>query len=307
MSHLARRRFALAGVSAVVSLAAAGGASASLVQTPVLTAGVSEEDPAVSGDYLVWDQNSAGQKKHFNAFMRFNGVTTRLNPIGTRAWSGGIDGTTIVYQQANAAATQSSIMMFDAVTHKRSAPPAGVNKPSWEFNPTISGNWLLFGRQSGQHYRRSQVILRSLTSKTSFVLADVSTSGYVVYPGQVNGNWVVWGRCGPSSCSVYRRNIATRVSNKLVNTLQRDKYEFDPAVAVNGTAYYVHSGQYCGQRVRLVKHGVGTPETVLTGFNNGVGLGQLTAAPNPVSGTDVYFTKIRCALNSSDVYKVLDP
>ena len=198
-------------------------------------------------------------------------------------------------------------MMYDAVTHTRSAPPAGVNKPSWEFNPTISGKWLLFGRQSGRNYRRSQVILRSLTSKTSFVLADVSTKGDVVYPGQINGNWVVWGRCGPSSCSVYRWNLTTKAGNKLVNTLQRDTYEFNPAVAADGTAYYVHAGPYCGQRTRLVKHGVGAPETVLTAFNNGVGLGELTAAANPVSGTDVYFTKVRCALNSSDVYKVLDP
>ncbi len=98
--------------------------------------------------------------------------------------------------------------MYDVVTHVHSAPPAGVNTPAIEWSPRISGNWLLFGRVSGPNQRHSQVILRNLTNKTSFVLADVNSTKITAYPGGISGNWAVWGVFGPNSASIFRRDIA---------------------------------------------------------------------------------------------------
>ncbi len=197
--------------------------------------------------------------------------------------------------------------MYDAVTHVRSAPPAGVNTPANEWAPRISGNWLLFGRESGPNRRHTQVILRNLTNKTSFVLADVNSTKSYVYPGGISGNWAVWGIVGPTSESVFRRDIAGKKTTKLVNTLPPARYEYYPSVLADGTTYYAHSGSDCGDHVKLVKQAPGQPETVVNSFSQGIDYGWPDVVPDPTSGTDIYFTKIYCNRHTADIYKMIDP
>ena len=190
-----------------------------------------EEVPAFAPSYLVWDQDSTPRPNHFNVFMRHGTTITQINPPRTFGFNPGIDGTTIVYQQWSLSlAKQGEIHLYDAVTHVRSAPPAGVNTPANEWAPRISGNWLLFGRESGPNRHHTQVILRNLTNKTSYVLADINSSTTYVYPGGITGNWAVWEKHGPTSASVFRRDIAGKTTTKLANTLPPARNEYDPSV-----------------------------------------------------------------------------
>lgn len=287
-------------------LVAGGDVWANLAQTPVRATNRFEEDPAVAGSYLAWDQNSTPRPNHFNVFVRHGTTITQINPPKTYGLNPSIDGTTVVYQQRSLTG-QSDIRMYDVVTHVHSPPPAGVNTPAIEWSPRISGNWLLFGRVSGPNQRHSQVILRNLTSKTSFVLADVNSTKISAYPGGISGNWAVWGVFGPNSASIYRRDIAGKTTTKLVNTLPPARFEYNPTVLADGTAYYAHSGNGCGNTVKLVKQAPGQPETVVNTFSRGIDYVNATAVPDPISGTDIYFTKYYCNRQTADIYKMIDP
>ena len=229
-----RAKVCAIGAITVVALAVAGEVWANLTQIPVLTTARSEQNPAAFGTYLSWNQNSAAKPNHPNAFLRNGATTIQLNPAHTFGYAGGIDGSTVVFQQVSLK-SQSDIRFYDAVTKVRSAPPAGVNTPAWEWSPSVSGNWLLFGRESKT--TASQVILRNRTSKTSYKLATENTQTTFVSPGQVNGNWAVWSECFSDHCSVYLRDIAGKVTTKLANTLPPARDEYAPSVSTDGTVY----------------------------------------------------------------------
>src|SRR6185437_7394583 len=154
--------------SVVVLVAAlalpAAAAAKPLPQTPKRThpPPVNEESPSAAPHYLAWVQNSRSHPHLYNLYAQHDGRTRyRVNPAGTQAGLGtGMDGTTLVYTQTHGA--KSSIMMFDLQTKKRSAPPAGVNTPSLEDEPTISGDWLLFHRLELGSSPGEQVILRNV-------------------------------------------------------------------------------------------------------------------------------------------------
>lgn len=299
-----RATLLVAGAAALATLAVAGEVWANLAQTPVLNTPRYEALPGMSGANLVWSQPSIARPNHFNAFVRTSGVTTQLNAARTFGFTGGVDGNKIVFQQVSLRG-QSDLRMYNVATHQHHAPPAGVNSTAWEYHPTISGNWLLFGRIIGAH--NSRVILRSTTSKTSFQLAVENSSKIGTTPGQVNGNWAVWEQCWDDHCSVYRRDIAAKTTTVLVNSLPPARFEYSPSVAADGTAYYIHSGKGCGNTVKLVKQPVGGPETVLNTFNQGIDVLATNASADPTSGTDVLFEKYYCKRATSDIYKVVDP
>lgn len=152
-----------------------------------------------------------------------------------------------------------------------------------------------------------QVILRNLTDKTSFVLANVNSSTIHVYPGDISGNWAVWGVFAPKTASVFRRDIAAGQTTKLVNTLPPARNEYNPSVLADGTAYYAHSRIACGDHVKLVKQTPGQPETVVSTFSPGIDYTGSDAVPDPTSGTDIYFTKYYCKRQTADIYKMIDP
>ena len=87
------------------------------------------------------------------------------------------------------------------------------------------------------------------------------TGQFVVFPGQVSGNWAVWDVCR-RVCNVYRRDIGAGTTTRIPNTL-RGRYQYRPSVTADGTVYFVHSGQACGQNVRLVRQPLGGPQEVV--------------------------------------------
>lgn len=156
-------------VAAVAALVVVPAAFALLSQHGVKATGLYEQLPAAETDgttqYFAWTQNSRSHRNHFDAFLTRTGdPRVKLNATG-EGFIGGIDPPNVVYQQVRNG--RSNLKLYNADTQARTVPPAGVNTAAWEWEPSISGDWLFFARQT----RSMQfVILHSLTTPTKIIL-----------------------------------------------------------------------------------------------------------------------------------------
>ena len=143
-------------VAVVAALVVVPAAFALLSQHGVKTSGLYEQLPAAETDgttqYFAWTQNSRSHRNHFDAFLTRTGdPRVKLNATG-EGFIGGIDPPMVVYQQVRNG--RSNLKLYNADTQARTDPPAGVNTADWEWEPSISGDWLFFARQT-QHHRSS--------------------------------------------------------------------------------------------------------------------------------------------------------
>ena len=151
-----------------------------------------EVGPAASTTYLAWIEFS-GKSFHPNVRAEAIGDDTsfRVNPKGTGAFTGGIDGSTLIYEQF-VLGEHSDLAMVDLSTQTELEVPDGVNTDAVEFSPSISGSHLLFGRSIR---RGAEVILFDTSTDTSQVVATRTNTERrfkFVLPIQVNGNYAVW-------------------------------------------------------------------------------------------------------------------
>ena len=58
--------------------------------------------------------------------------------------------------------------------------------------PTISGDWLLFGRGAVVRDSVQQVLLQNLVSREKIALDALRSKGGALQAGQVNGTFAVW-------------------------------------------------------------------------------------------------------------------
>ena len=139
----------------VVSVAAATTGCGSSVSTsgvpvgtprPVLAAAASEEGPAASGDWLAWMQsakaNFSPPRSRTAVFVQRNGKAIRVNPRGTYAQTGGIDGNQLVMQIT--AGGRSRLALYDLATRKLRYLPAYINSGAWLWRPDIDGHRILY-------------------------------------------------------------------------------------------------------------------------------------------------------------------
>jgi len=137
----------------VVGLVGAATAWATLL-TPdrVVTAVGRQFEPAATpaGAYVAYDQSRPGHPTRFDVFVKPEGLARyKVNKRG-QAQTGGIDGTTLIYQSIRKG--QSNLRLFDLASHVRSTP-AGVNTRKWEYRATLSGDWILFGARGARTRR----------------------------------------------------------------------------------------------------------------------------------------------------------
>jgi hypothetical protein len=225
-----------------------------------------------------------------------------VNRARTHGFSGGFEGETFVYQEVRG--RQSNLVFYDLAGGGRSAPPAGVNTRQWEWHPTISGDWLLFGRQSFAA-RADLVLLRNLVTGENRRLSRLAWGRRTLAePGQVSGNYAVWFRCTPL-CNVFLYDIAAGSTAKIPNPSRRQQY--DPSVTDDGTVYFLRSGRGCGNSVRLVRHPLGGPSRVLASLGAGRDSGHTYALENDDGTTTVLFDRVRCSNGARDILKVVDP
>jgi hypothetical protein len=282
-------------------------ASADSVPVPVKASPRNEVTAAAGGDYFAWAKSRRRHPGLYDVWaQRGTEAPFKVNAPGTYGWAGGIDGTRLVYQEVRNG-LQSDIRFFDLAT-RRNSRPAGVNTKRWELAPTISGDWLLFGRGMNYSSSTQQVILRDLATGEQRVLDRLRNKRAFLAPGQVNGNYAVWTRCVPTDCDVFRYDIAARTKTPMPRTGQ---VLSGPSVTASGTTYYgrtTHGG--CGAGAELVKTRLDGTTVVLYSFPGGQDLGSTYAVliprPPDLETTRIYFEQVTCSGSRYDIYSIDD-
>jgi hypothetical protein len=258
--------------------------------------------PSADAQHLAWSQATRRNPRYLLYLQRSGEPRVRVNRPRTEGYSGGFEGETFVYQEVRG--RKSNLQLYDVAGGGRSAPPAGVNTRQWEWHPTISGDWLLFGR-SNITARVDFVLLRNLITGETRRLGSLRWGGRTIAePGQVSGNYAVWFRCTPA-CDVFLYDIAAGTTTRIPNPSRRQHY--DPSVTSDGTVYFVRSGRGCGASVRLVRHPLGGPSRVLAALGTGRDSAHTYALENGNGTTSVFFDRVRCSTGGWDVLKLIDP
>ena len=301
--HRHRWRMGAAVGVVVVGLVCAGTAWATLLTPePVVTAKDRQIHPsaALAGTYLAYSQSRPGDSEAFDAYVKPAGMPRfKVNARG-QAFAGGIDGTTLIWQSVRNG--QSDLRLFDLASHARSVP-AGVNTRRYEFWPTISGDWILYG-QTWDRFLNWRVILHDTnTSETRILDERVNRWRTQVWPGQVNGDYATWETINERTnvLNVFRYQISTGTTTRLPRPT--GKVQYYPSVTPDGTVFYVRSGLGCGHVVlREYAAGVDTP---LARLPRGYDVFSNTFAVDEGGGvTSVYFDRVRCSTGKSHIYKI---
>jgi hypothetical protein len=215
---------------------------------------------------------------------------------------GGVDPPLVVYQQV--AGRDSNLRLYDANSKTRPTLPAGVNTFDWEWEPSISGHWLLFGRQTAS---APFVILQNLEPPEEQVVLDQGAR--FRHAGQVNGDLAVWTRCTKTTCKVVRMEIMPETDTVLPKP--STKYQYGAAVTSTGIVYVARSGPKCRADVKMVRYfGAGDPpggKVVADLGTNGRDFWSAYARDNADGSVDVFYDRYVCGTGKSDIYRINDP
>ena len=284
-------------------------ATPALAVDPVVVVATDRPDigPAASTTYLAWTVVS----RHFqNVRAQAIGSDTsfRVNPKGTNAVTGGIDGSTLVYQLFSPDYKKSDLALIDLSTRTNLDVPDGVNTDAYEYSPSISGTHLLFGR--GIHHGES-IVLFDISTGTSQVLFSKTNTDrrfFSIVPGQVNGNYAVWWQVvirwkdrdrrildGTIGGDVWLYDIATETTTKLPSA--KGVWQSSPFVDRAGTVYFRRKSTFsssCVHHTRLVARQIDGTESLLYTFPSGSDFYFPVAVDNANGTTDVYVDGGNC-------------
>jgi hypothetical protein len=305
------------GLAAVLLLCMTSAAVAELQPEPVRATEAWEWNPAASADYLAWAKITSTDPWRSDVWAKAYGDTPfRVNRKRVQANMGGIDGTTLVYQQYDGGSpyeqyggTTSDIFFFDLATKDRSRAPDKVNTARWEYMPSLSGDWLLFARA----YRNGddKVLLYDIATDELRTLAVITGSRRHLWWGQVNGNYAVWEEWTGARDAVFLYDIAADTTARIPNP--NDKRLGGPSVNPAGTVFYRRAGGTaadCGLNVRLMAYPIGGPAETLFSFRSGRDFDTSFALDNGDGTTDVFYDPFRCGKGRGlfvldrDIYKV---
>lgn len=267
--------------------------------TPVVKTRADEWGPAAGSGGITWNRYTKTDS-WVNADTGAGAF--RVNPNSTWAWNGSIEGDVLTYQQTDRRHWYSDIFRYDIVAKNKEAAPSFVNTKWWEYEPTQSGPWILFGRTNAGYGLKKEwrrLLLVNTDTSDKRVLAKGSR-GATFWPSQVSGLWVVWDDCPNDVCVVYLYDIAGGVKTKIP---QGGFHQATPAVSSDGTMYYVRSGNSCGRHVSIIRRAPDGTESTLYSFPDGIHAGDLYVDDDATQ--DLYFEDIDCANNwTSDIYKI---
>jgi hypothetical protein len=298
----------------VAGLVAVPFAYALLTEQPVLASRKNERNPAagfdgVGGEVWAFTRSRTGYPNRYDAYAKVGAARSfKLNTSG-QGWTGGIDYPLVVYQRV--ASGQSNIFLYNLSNDTRPSTPAGVNTTRWEWHPTISGAWLLYGRDNNSTPTQ-RVILHNSTDHQERLLSSISKATYYLQADQVNGDWATYTRCTPR-CNVVRYQISTATRTVLAKPVTtRPRHQYAGAVTSTGAVYLVRSGPSCGAKVKIVRydnaHGDPALGTVVAALPSGFDTAFAFARENALDGSvDVFYDRVRCSTGRFDIYKVTDP
>ena len=303
-SHVRRVLLSAGLVSGL--LATAGSAQAALTQVPVKNNPfVNEVYGAASDTWLVFTRNSSAHPRDYALYSQLltGGAVVRVNPERTRGYPGSIDGTSLIYQQVNRG--QSDIRMYDLGTQTRSLPPAGINTSAWEYEVSMTPDWILFVRSGGGSDR---VMLYDRAAQTFEQIGSVPWNHArtaAIYDAQVNGQFAAWTRCTSRfSCQVKTRDLTSQLTTTVPTKV--GKVDYAASVGSDGTVFYARSGRACGAAVRLRSYTLAGADSLLVEFKNGVDV-QSTNTYSGTTADEVYYSKYTCKVFHADLYKVSSP
>ena len=283
-----------------MSLVLASGARAATA-TGVLTGRSDTWDPSAgidvsNGDtFLAWTLYRRGLP---DAFLRINSDTRlQLDRRGIGwAWSIDVPTATAAYQQDWNG--NSDLRLYDWGTSVRVDPGAAVNTTRWEYEPALSGQWLVFARLNRAAAPDSRRI----------ILDDLSTSDRRCWPvfrgspaigtlesPEINGDWVTWTSMGGryTRSSVHRYQISTGKSYRIRHPSGR--LDYLSSVGPDGTVYFLRSRPGCGNHVSLESYttaGVLSPLGSMPAGRDGGD--EMFAVPQPDGSTSLYFDSYKC-------------
>jgi hypothetical protein len=281
---------------------------------PVVVVGTDDTEiaPAASTTYLSWTEVDFDRRVPRAAvWVQAIGSDEafRVNPPGTFAFSGGIDGSTMVYQFSDPSEAKPDIAMMDLDTRTALDVPEGVNTRRAEYAATISGTHILFAR--GVRGGASVILFDTSTGESEVLYTRRRTDrrSFDVIPTQVNGNFAVWQQV------VHRRNgsvvdgdiwlhdIATGTTMRIPSEPQ--VWEYGPSVSADGTVYFGRSNPNCGENAELIERLPDGTETTLYTPPIGEDFGVSFAVDNANGTTDVYFDMGSCTGDDlADIWKL---
>jgi hypothetical protein len=280
-----------------------GASAAPSSPVPALNTRAGEFQPVRSGRYLAWEQNSTAHPGRFNLYARSpSGRPFRINRAGTNAANGGIQGARLVYQQY--ARGHSGLRFFNLKTKKRWAARKPVDSSAWEYWPSLSRHWLLFGRRWDNGGR--QLVLFNLRSRKWRTLAHTRSPQSFIQPGQVRGDYVVWSACRRGSkCNVFRYRISRSRKIRVPNP---GRYQESPSVTGRGAVFFVRRGQACRSPAALVRYRPGGGDRTLFRLPNGQNVGDTYVYSDAFGNAQLFFEQFTCGSpTGSNVWRVPQP
>jgi hypothetical protein len=300
----------LLALCCALGMLAATGAPAHAVEPVVIVNTESPEGaPAASTAFLAWEVVNPRFHSNVRAQAIGNDTSFRVNPKGTQAFTGGIDGSRLLYGQS-VRGEDTDLVLVDLSTQTELGLPDGVNSNAYEFSPSISGSHLLFGR-SGR--RGEKVVLfdtTTLASEVVYTKPDTDRREFTIIPTQVNGNYAVWQqlvfstRTGDVSADVFLYDITAATTTKISSVDSERPKQYGPAVDIAGTVYFGRSSFACGENAQLISRDLDGTETVLYEFPVNRDFFYSNAVSNPNNTTDVYFDRGSCGQDSGNIWKL---
>ncbi|MGH2738242.1 MAG: InlB B-repeat-containing protein [Actinomycetota bacterium] len=274
-------------------------------EIPVLATPAGEFQPARTSNALAWERNTMARPNEYAVMVQPDGGgPIQANRPDTSAAMGDFLGDRLLYQQYRGNPRRrgrSDLFLFDVTSGARSKV-AGVNSRQWEYWPSASGAWLLFGRWN-PHSNVRRLMLHNLDSGERRVVEKVKGRKSFLGPGQVNGNYAVWYVCHPR-CEVLRYDITARTTSAIANP---GSYQRAPSVTAGGTVYFSRGGRRCGASAALVRASLQGEQQVLVELQDGLDVADTYAYTQPNGSIEVYYERNVCGRRAgSDIYKVRD-
>jgi hypothetical protein len=260
-----------------------------------------EVAPAASSTYLSWTVVDFDRRVPRAAvWVQAIGSDEpfRVNPPGTFAFSGGIDGSTMVYQISDPRDARPDIAMMDLDTRTPLEVPEGINTRRVEYAASISGDHILFAR--GIRNGATVVLFDTSTGESEVLYTKRHTErrSYDVIPTQVNGNFAVWQQTAYRSNGrvidgdVWLHDIALGTTTRIPT--ERGIWEYGSSVSADGTMYFGRSNPNCGEDAEIVERQPEGTESVLYTFPIGEDFSFSFAVDDTNGTSDVYFDGGSC-------------
>jgi hypothetical protein len=182
--------------------------------------------------------NPVPPRSRTDVFVRTDGRTVRVNPPGTQAQTGGIDGHRLVLQISRNG--WSRLARYDLTSHRLTYFAAFLNDGAWLWRPDIDGHRVLYGAIVPGHAQslRYEIRLADLRRRTVRTLARLDEHADYAAPGQLRGAWATWVSCPDNVCNVWRENVNTGHAEAAPDPDYLRHSQFGPAVDGRGTVYF---------------------------------------------------------------------